>query len=110
MSFADRIARIIGRDLHLCRWWHRDGWHAPPSRVLCYVRGDRRAYVWRTERGTLPPTYHVMYEVGGAYPFGSWSAAFAAARAHVGFDRAAAPAPGPAPTTHLNGSAGGSST
>ena len=102
MSFADRIARILGNELQMCRWWHRDGWHTPPSRVLCYVRGDRRAYVWRTERGTLPPIYHVMYEVGGAYHFGSWGAAFAAARAHVGFDRAATPANDHAP---LNGAA-----
>ena len=51
-------------------------------RVLCYVKGLRRAYVWRAAYGRRW-AIHVMYEAGGAHSFGSWRAAFAAARAHV---------------------------
>ena len=73
--------------LRMSRWWDRHGWRASLVRVLCYVRRRRCAYVWRTARGARPPAYHVVTETGGTQSYGSWRAAFVAARAHVGAGR-----------------------
>ena len=76
-------ARAFGKGLRVSRWWDRNGLGTPLVRVLCYVKGRRRAYVWRADYGRRSAV-HVMYEAGCAHSFGSWRAAFMAARAHVG--------------------------
>ena len=72
------------RGLRMSRWWDRNGRSAPHLRVLCYLKGRRRAYVWRIGRGRLAPlAYCVMHEAGATHTFGCWRDAFTAARAHV---------------------------
>jgi hypothetical protein len=80
---SSAAVRAFGNGLRMSRWWDRNGWNTPLVRVLCYVRGRRRAYLWRATYGRRSAV-HVMFEVGGTHSYGSWCAAFAAARAHVG--------------------------